>query len=357
LLHFLVHFYSKIKMLYFTENLQQDFRRWLKTQSFSAVCVLSDSQTAVHCYPLLAQALQGQAHLHFTVPSGENAKNLPTCSLIWQYWLEQHLDRNALIINLGGGVIGDMGGFCAATYKRGICFIQMPTTLLAQVDASVGGKVGVDFEGYKNVIGAFALPTAVWIDTQFLNTLPAREIRSGMGEVIKHCLIADNEQWAKLPSLFDTAAMDWQVWVRHSIDIKQKIVSEDMYEQGIRKTLNFGHTIGHAIETFFLTQKSMPLLHGEAVAWGMLAESYLSMRYAGLSQASFAMIVAKIKAYFPENYTLSNVERDFIARLALQDKKNKQGIIQTVMLTEVGKAIFDMPITQEDIKESLLATD
>ncbi|TAE08739.1 MAG: 3-dehydroquinate synthase [Bacteroidetes bacterium] len=339
--------------IFFTQHLAQEFRAWLQSQSFTHLCVLTDDNTLQFCYPRLAKALEGIAHSVITIRCGESEKNLETCSVIWEQWLSEHLDRKALVINLGGGVIGDMGGFCAATYKRGIRFLQMPTTLLAQVDASVGGKLGIDFQGYKNVIGTFVPPLAVWIDTVFLQTLPTRELQAGLAEVLKHCLIADEAQWKTLPETFLPAQMNWDAWVRHSIHIKHSIVSQDMDEQHIRKILNFGHTIGHAVETFFLNQKPVELLHGEAVALGIVAESFLSTRYTGLSQASYEAIANKINAYFPENHTFTQEEAEIIARLALQDKKNTGNTINCVMLEQVGKPVYDIKITEQDIVDSL----
>jgi 3-dehydroquinate synthase len=357
--------------IFFTQNIRQDFQEWLKEQNFSALCVLTDENTHLHCYPILAEALVQFPHFQYTIPSGEQAKILPTCSQIWEYWLSQHLDRKALIINLGGGVLGDMSGFCAATYKRGIRFVQVPTTLLAQVDASVGGKLGIDFQGFKNVIGSFQAPLAVWIDTVFLKTLPTRELQSGMAEILKHCLIADHTQWIKLvtilssentkiklPTILSSEKMDWQEWVQHSVKIKESIVAQDMHEQHIRKLLNFGHTIGHAIETYFLTHTDTPLLHGEAIAWGMIAESWLSMRHTGLTEENFKEIRQTIQNYFPFLQILPALEQialETIANLALQDKKNAHNTINCVLLQDIGKAIFDIPITSQEIVESLLA--
>ena len=189
------------------------------------------------------------------------------------------------MINLGGGVIGDMGGFCAATYKRGIRFINIPTTLLAQVDASVGGKLGIDFRGFKNHIGLFTMPEQVLVDVKFLETLPERELRSGFAEVIKHYLISDHSEWEKLNSL-SFEKQDWKHHVTESVKIKSAVVDRDPIEKGFRKVLNFGHTIGHALETFFLSRKNskVKVLHGEAIAAGMICELYLSEEIFSLSQ-------------------------------------------------------------------------
>lgn len=338
-------------MIYFTSDIQQDFPMWLHTQSFSQIFVLTDEHTAEHCYPILAKALQKFPHIHFSVKSGEIEKTLATCTQIWARMLEVHLDRKALFINLGGGVIGDMGGFCATTYKRGIRFVQVPTTLLAQVDASVGGKLGIDFGGYKNVIGTFQEPLAIWICADFLHTLPTRELRSGLAEIIKHELIQNPSERAFATYTLEPFAL--KPVIKASVAIKQNIVKQDIYETGLRKILNFGHTIGHAIESYFLLHKSAPLLHGEAVALGMLAEAYLSMHFAGLSEASYVHICTHISSYFPEKPVLAYPEIEAIAELAYQDKKNDQTHIQCVLLAEVGKAVFDVKITAQAITDAL----
>ncbi|MTI19497.1 3-dehydroquinate synthase, partial [Fulvivirga sp. RKSG066] len=225
-----------------------------------------------HCLPLLNNVLK-EAKI-IAIKSGEKNKTLDTCSDIWEKMTEYGLDRKSLMINLGGGVIGDMGGFGASTYKRGIDFINIPTTLLSQVDASVGGKLGIDFKGFKNHIGLFKDPKMVLVDSKFLNTLPKRELRSGFAEIIKHSIIADKNQWNKIKvHAFDE--LDFEKLIQQSVAIKVKVVEEDPEEAGLRKILNFGHTIGHAIESFYLETPSQ-LLHGEAIAIGMICEAYVA---------------------------------------------------------------------------------
>ncbi|MCS6796439.1 MAG: 3-dehydroquinate synthase, partial [Raineya sp.] len=180
-------------IIFCTDSIQDALKDWLAKQNYSRIFVLCDENTAQYCLPKI-DFLQEKAVI-LKIPAGEKYKNLQTAQQVWSALTAQQLDRNALCINLGGGVIGDLGGFCAATYKRGIDFIQIPTTLLAQVDASIGGKTGIDFEHYKNQIGVFAHPKAIFIDTKFLQTLPEKELRAGFAEIIKHCLIADKEMW------------------------------------------------------------------------------------------------------------------------------------------------------------------
>jgi 3-dehydroquinate synthase len=341
------------------------------------IAVLVDNNTLQHCYPLLQPLLP--AHKVICIAAGETHKNIDTCLMIWQQLTDFQADRKSVVINLGGGVIGDMGGFCAATYKRGIDFIQIPTTLLAQVDASVGGKLGIDFQGLKNHIGLFGLPLAVCIDTNFLKTLSIRELRSGFAEILKHCLIADAQMWrvlvakilasaevffgkGNLPSsptlpffeeLQKSQVFDWQQLVEHSVAIKNQITLADPKEKGLRKTLNFGHTVGHAIESYFL-QSPTPLLHGEAVAWGMVAEAKFSVDLKSLSQKDFEEIEKIIGLLYEKpNIAIENYQE--IIGLAQQDKKNSQNKILSCALQNIGVCGYDKEIKSADF-EKLLKT-
>lgn len=324
-------------------------KSFLNQTSYTQVALLADEQTKKHCYPLIKPLLP--KHLLITIKSGEEKKNLETCSVIWQELTDKHFDRKSLLINLGGGVIGDMGGFCAATYKRGIDFIQVPTTLLSQVDASVGGKLGIDFNSYKNHIGVFKEPAAVLVATEFLQTLPQKEVRSGFAEIVKHCLIADAKMWDIIRRR-DLEQQKWQELVPHSIQIKQKVVREDPTEKGLRKILNFGHTIGHAVESFYLTQPRKKLLHGEAIAVGMICESYISFQKKLLEEELLHQIEEFIyTVYGKVKITDSEVEQ--IIPLVLQDKKNYKGKIQCVLLNGIANPVFDQIITPKEVKEAL----
>jgi len=314
---------------------------------YSQIAVLVDENTLQFCYPLIKDFLP--KHFLIQIKSGEEEKNLETCAFIWQKLTNWQFDRKALLINLGGGVIGDMGGFCAATYKRGIDFIQIPTTLLSQVDASVGGKLGIDFQGFKNHIGVFCLPKKVLIDTQFLKTLPFAEVRSGFAEVIKHSLIADKEEWKNISKL-DFLNMDWNRLVAHSLAIKEKVVRQDPTEKGLRKILNFGHTVGHAVETFYLDKNR--LLHGEAIAVGMIAEAWLSCSLGMISETDFYEIEAYLKKVY-EKVAINPYDLQEIAQNALQDKKNESGKIKASLLTDLGSCGFDVDISIPQIIASL----
>jgi len=269
--------------------------------------------------------------------------------------MEVDADRKALIINLGGGVIGDMGGFCAGTFKRGIRFIQIPTTLLSQVDASVGGKLGIDFMQVKNSIGMFNNPEAVMIQTRFLQTLTYRELRSGFAEVIKHALIEDANQWEAIKNIKDLKSVDWEKWIAQSVMIKKRIVEEDPFEHGVRKKLNFGHPIGHAIESYFLNTEQR-LLHGEAIAWGMVAEAYLSINQSGLSLSDFDSIfdylsnLYELKA-IPEN------SMEELLKVMKNDKKNSFGKINFTTLKSPGNSLVNQEISSQDISNAILAVN
>lgn len=333
----------------FTQHIAAALSTFLNQGKYSKIVIIVDENTLKHCLPHVVEATGSDTVI--VIESGEEAKNLDTCIQIWKAMTEHQLDRKALLINLGGGVIGDMGGFCAATYKRGIDFIQIPTTLLSQVDASVGGKLGIDFMGLKNHIGVFEKPLAVLIDTGFLSTLPAAELRSGYAEIIKHCLIADAEKWkAIIATSYED--LDWEDLARHSVQIKTQVTEEDPLEKGLRKILNFGHTIGHAVESYFLPMADKKLLHGEAIAVGMIAEAYLAKERKFISEADLNQITSyllKIYGVVP----IDDFDVEQILPFALQDKKNEHDIILCTLLEEIGKANYNQEITLEDIREAL----
>lgn len=320
----------------------------LESKKYTKIAVITDNNTYKHCYPNVKNILP--AHINIKVKPGEENKNLDTCINVWSKLTEANFDRHSLVINLGGGVIGDMGGFCASTYKRGIEFIQIPTTLLAQVDASVGGKLGIDFQGYKNHIGVFNLPTTVLIDPSFLSTLSERETRSGFAEIIKHCLIRDRDKWDEI-KIKDFDEMNWPDLINHSVSIKSKVVEADPKEGGLRKILNFGHTVGHAVETYFLNSENK-ILHGEAIAIGMICEAYISHKKDMLSQAD----LMEIEEFIYSIYGLIKIDENdlpTIAKLTLQDKKNKGNQVNASLLNEIGNCTFDQKITQSEIVKSL----
>jgi len=259
-------------------------------------------------------------------------------------------DRQSLLINLGGGVVTDMGGFAASTFKRGIDFVHIPTTLLSQVDASVGGKTGIDMGSVKNIIGTFTQPKAVFISSVFLSTLADRQLVSGYAEIIKHGLIYDQNYYHLIKTL--SASQIATEHVYHSVSIKNEVISQDPTEKGLRKILNFGHTIGHAIEGYSLMHDKDPLLHGEAIAIGMICEAYLSHKLNGLSLEELQDIIGTFRA----NYTDYNYDEaaytEFLA-LMKNDKKNVANQIGFALLNRIGSCDIDIYVSEDDIIESL----
>ncbi|HEY4650871.1 MAG TPA: 3-dehydroquinate synthase [Pontibacter sp.] len=331
-----------------TDALQQ-LQELLQNRAFSKVAVLVDENTLHHCYPQVKPYLP-EHHL-IQVPSGEVHKTLQTCEHIWQRMTDLNLDRWSVLVNLGGGVVGDMGGFCAAVFKRGLYFVQVPTTLLAQVDASVGGKTGIDFHGLKNHIGVYKEPVAVFINPEFLQTLPQREIKSGYAEIIKHWLIADAGMFESQRHI-GLFTENWEELIRHSVSIKAAVVEADPLEGGYRKFLNFGHTIGHAVESYLLEKPGRELLHGEAIAAGMLCEAYLSVKKSLMPQQDLDKIETFLVSVY-EKVPLSEDDIQTISRLSLQDKKNTGSTINCTLLAGIGKAVYDQAITLPDIQEAL----
>jgi 3-dehydroquinate synthase len=326
----------------------QTLPEFLKDKNYSKVMVLVDNNTKRHCYPLVKEFFP--PHKLIKIEAGENHKTLETCGQIWQAMTDAELDRHSLIIDLGGGVIGDMGGFCAATYKRGIDFIQIPTTLLAQVDASVGGKLGIDFNGFKNHIGVFKLPETVLIDSLFLKTMAFEELRSGFAEIVKHCLIQDDAKWREI-SILDFEEQNFDDLIAHSIEIKKKVVASDPTEKGLRKILNFGHTLGHAVETYFLEKKR--LLHGEAIAVGMICEAFMAKERGLIDEAFLEEIEAFVFSVYGKVPIVIDQIPDIISH-TFQDKKNRGNQVRFSLLDGRGSCGFDYISDKQEMKKALL---
>lgn len=315
--------------------------------------LLVDENTMQHCVSTLISQVPLLKEVEIIeINSGEENKTLDICYQIWKTLSDFNADRNTLLINLGGGVITDMGGFIASTYKRGIDFINIPTTLLAQVDASVGGKVGVDFDGLKNMIGLFNEPEGVFIYPPFLNTLNKRQILSGYAEILKHALIVDKNYWNDLKNNFLADANKWADMIERSVIIKNTVVLSDPEEKNQRKLLNFGHTIGHALESYSLTNEGLPLLHGEAIAIGMICESYISTKEAALSNNELEEISETLLMYYPNNPLESAKFHQFIS-LMKNDKKNKNNKINFTLLDKIGKGKVDIDVDINTILDSL----
>lgn len=326
-------------------NIEEQLSKFLAQNNFSQIFILVDENTKRDCLAFLpsfyCQLIE--------VQSGENYKNLASCELIWKNLLNKEADRSALLINLGGGVICDMGGFAAACFKRGIRFINIPTSLLAMVDASFGGKTGIDFYSQKNMIGLFKEADEVFIDTKFLKTLDPRHLRSAKAEMLKHGLIAsENHFWQVAQS--DEIHLDL---IQASLAIKQHIVAADPLEKGWRKSLNFGHTLGHALETWSL-ERGEDLLHGEAVAQGMLWALELSVHFCKLDSKEARKYQDAIQAIFGKQ-EISLKEFDDILDLASNDKKNKEGKINFSLLARAENVELDCLLTKHEIKACLYA--
>jgi len=334
----------------------ESFMDFSNNGNYSTCYILVDENTAVHCLDLFLASCAHSAIISSTpvikIQAGEANKNMNVVTDIAKKLSIFNADRSSLLINLGGGVVCDIGGFVASIYKRGIDFVNIPTTLLSQVDASVGGKVGVNLEGIKNFLGVFNDPKAVFILPEFLNTLDKRQINSGFAEVLKHGLIADKNYWKSInePNALNNSSSISSVIYR-SIEIKNSVVTKDPKEQGVRKILNFGHTIGHALETYYL-DKNGQLLHGEAIGIGMICEAFVSVRNAGLSSEALKEIKEYIVAIFGK-FRLDDLEIDELIGLMQKDKKNKGAKINFTLLDEIGKAQIDQYVTSDLIKASI----
>ncbi len=340
--------------VHFEQSAYDQLSQYLKDNFHSKIFLLVDTNTNKHCLPLFLNKanLTGKVAL-IKVAAGEEHKNIDTCSMLWNELSDLGADRKSLIINLGGGVITDMGGFVASTFKRGIKFINIPTTLLSMVDASVGGKTGVDLGVLKNQIGLFSNPEMVLIDMDFLATVSEREMRSGLAEIIKYGFTFDKELW-KIIKVFQGLEMDViKKLVHRSVEIKNDVVLQDLLENSLRKSLNFGHTMGHAIESYFLeSSDKKSLTHGEAIAVGMVIELYYSS-----VKFDFPMeLTAELKLFVNRFYGKVNIETtdmDAIIDLMKYDKKNVSGKVNFVLLDALEHCQLDVQLTGEMIKEGL----
>jgi len=317
---------------------------------YSSIFLLIDSNTSVHCSNYFLDKLSlNKLIIPISISNGEEYKNLETCNNVWQKLIDHNADRKSLIINLGGGVVTDLGGFIAATYKRGIDFIQIPTSLLAMVDAAIGGKTGVDFNGIKNCIGTITEAKAVLVDTNYLKTLPKNQLNSGMAEVIKHALISSKSYYDEVCRYLTEDAGDLNKIIKESIQIKEKIVKEDRFESGQRKILNFGHTLGHAIESYYLENDNLiTLLHGEAIGYGMVLECYLSQLIFDFPEKITQELLALVK----ELYGSIQFSQDAINQIIdymKYDKKNVDGKVNFVLLEEIGKPKIDCHVTNDEV--------
>lgn len=339
--------------VYFNEKGYEELNIHLTKNKYSNIFVIVDSNTNEFCLPKLLPYIETDLNVEIIeFEAGEENKNIETCVEIWKVLTELGGDRKSLVINLGGGVVTDLGGFVASTFKRGVDFVHIPTTLLSMVDASVGGKNGVDLGNLKNQIGVINVPAMVIIDTQYLETVPQNEMRSGLAEMLKHGLIYDKKYWEEF---LDISTIDFETLdqlIFRSVEIKNEIVKQDPTEKNIRKALNFGHTLGHAIEGYFLeSQTKTTLLHGEAIAVGMILESYISLKKDLISAEEYAQIKNVLKAIY-EDIIFEEADIEPILELLIHDKKNEYGSIQFALIEGIGKIKINQAVENELILDA-----
>ncbi len=336
----------------FTVSPWEKLDNFINDTQYSSVFLLCDANTSMHCLPYFKEKMPGLNFEVTTIPAGELIKNLETCQYIWTQWLEAGIDRNSLVICLGGGVVSDIGGFCASSIIRGVDCIYVPTSLMAMADASIGGKTGINFNLFKNQVGTFTMPKAIVIDVHFLKTLPERQLKNGYVEIIKHSLIQSPPYFQDLTNLsWPLQESELLEYMKKSIRTKTDIIEQDFTEIGIRKSLNFGHTIGHAIESFFL-EKDLDILHGEAVAAGIICESYISSVLFKWRPHTFESIQTFMK---PFKGTLRLSEADYpevVAKMEL-DKKRKNRNVYFSLLDAPGKPKTDQKVPDDLILKSL----
>jgi len=339
--------------VYFSEKAYINLNELLQTKNYSSIFVITDSNTNDNCLSIFLAEISTEIPIEIIeIEAGEEQKNITTCIEIWNILLEFQADRKSLLIGLGGGMITDIAGFVASVFKRGIDFVNVPTSLLAMVDAAIGGKNGVDLGNLKNQIGTIAQAEIIVVDFRFLNTLPDREIRSGYAEMLKHGLIQDLEYWIKLANFKNIDFTELDDLIIRSIEIKTKITSQDLTEKSIRKSLNFGHTLGHAIESYCLENpEKRKLLHGEAIAIGMILESFLSFKKNLLSKENYLNIKNILKDIYPfMEFNRQDIEE--IIKLLSFDKKNQHKKILFVLLDGIGNFKIDQIIENELIFEA-----
>lgn len=344
---------TKDYSIHFNDTGYKVLNEHLKTSNYSKIFLLADENTNVHCVPFfLANIDTDIAYEVFEIESGEDQKNLDISLGLWEGLSEYGADRKSLLINIGGGVITDLGGFVASTFKRGISFIHVPTSLLGMVDAAIGGKNGIDLGHVKNQIGVINTGEMVVIDTEFLSTLPENQMRSGLAEMFKHGLISSESYWNKLKNLANLSLDDLNTLIYESITIKTDIVAQDPNEVNQRKALNFGHTLGHAIESYFLNNADKPdILHGEAVVVGMILASYISTKISGLSEVQNQEIKATLLNTF-DKVIFETSDYAPILDLLKFDKKNEHGNINFVLLKSIGECQINCIVDNELIVEA-----
>lgn len=337
-----MHIQASNYPVFFGTDYYARLSQFIGEKKYSKMVLLVDENTAKYCLNTVLQWLAIDVSFEIIeIEAGEENKTIETCNAVWETLVEMNIDRKALLINVGGGMVCDLGGFVAATYKRGIDFVNIPTSLLAMVDASVGTKTGVNLGGLKNMVGSFSQPQMVLIDAAFLETLPGNQMRSGLAEMYKHGLIADASYWNQLKNLSELTTEDLLLLIYHSVSIKNEIVLQDPFEKNVRKLLNFGHTLGHVIETYSHSGKGIaPLLHGEAIAVGMILEAFISYKKNLLTKKIYTEIKETLTLMF-ESVVFTKNDIEICCNLLIHDKKNENGNIQFTLLNEIGSGVIN----------------
>lgn len=352
-MHFMNSITTKDSTIHFNSNCYTAINEYLASNRFSKIFIITDSNTNTNCLPEFLSRIETDVAIEIIeIEPGETHKTIETCVGVWNALSELGGDRKSLILNLGGGVVTDLGGFVACTFKRGIKYINIPTSLLAMVDASVGGKTGVDLGSLKNQIGVIDSGDMVLIDTNFLSTLPQSHLKSGLAEMLKHGLIYDRNYWDKMTDLSKLNLDDLDALIHESVIIKNTIVTKDPFENNVRKTLNYGHTLGHAIESYFLSNPNKTdLLHGEAIAIGMILETYISSRLFNFPEADLEEVKKVILNVFAQ-VDFDDNDYPEIIELLKHDKKNEHGNINFVLLEAIGTPKIDCLVDNELIIEA-----
>jgi 3-dehydroquinate synthase len=328
----------------------QKLNDFLKTAS--TWILVTDENTERHCREIFLKKLGIQPHHSFVLIPGEKDKNMAQVEKLTHSMLHSGMDRHSVLVNLGGGVVSDIGGFAAAIFKRGISFVNIPTTLMAMVDAGLGGKTGVNLDGVKNQLGSFHHPVAVLNDSAYLSTLPKKEMNSGYAEIIKHALIADDDQWEVMQAINSLDEIkSWDDFIARSAEIKLNIVQKDPTELGHRKLLNFGHSVGHAFEAY-CHSNHVDVSHGHAVAAGMLVEAKISMDVGLMEEETFNDILEYLGRFYSVLH-LNPADLDEMVRLVSYDKKNSGGKLVFTLLEKVGQAHVHQEVSVDQLKSAL----
>lgn len=337
----------------FTQQIETELEKIIREYPSGKVFLLTEETPAKLCLPLIQSLLDRYQIRSVTIPGGESHKSVQSVELVWEMLSRFHADRKSLLINIGGGMLTDLGGFAASTFKRGMAFINIPTTLLAQVDASLGGKTGINFFGLKNEIGVFNEPDSVIINTNFLKTIDQENFLSGYAEMLKHGLIKSPAHWNELMQ-YDLKNINYdalQEIISHSVDIKKWHVENDLTEKNIRKALNFGHTAGHAFESYAL-HEGRPILHGYAVVYGMIVELYLSVKKCGFDAALLNSISRWLLGKY-EKFEITASDYKALYELMTHDKKNEGSRINFTLISEIGEVEINQDCQKALILEAL----